>query len=176
MFDQYLIITAIKPMSVAPVNATSPSQLTKLHKVSVSVEATGVVRLGYSAGVSPASRGGVEATGAGGWCPRNVRVPSRFIFGRTFPQYVGRVELLLSCRATSREEWRTAALTGCRYPARQSRDSIDGDIDLRGFFGIDDGIRAGFNAVRVNVSLGGPESAGRYEELAATLYSTLAGW
>ena len=44
--------------------------------------------------------------------------------------------------------------------------SIDGDIDLRGFFGIDDGIRAGFNTVRINVSLGGPESAARYEELA----------
>jgi hypothetical protein len=47
--------------------------------------------------------------------------------------------------------------------------SIDGDIDLRGFFGVDDRIRAGFNAVRVHVSLGGPEHATRYEELAAVV-------
>jgi len=47
--------------------------------------------------------------------------------------------------------------------------SIDGDIDLRGFFGIDDGVRAGFNSVRINVSLGGPEPSARYEELAAAV-------
>jgi uncharacterized OsmC-like protein len=46
---------------------------------------------------------------------------------------------------------------------------IDGDIDLRGFFGIDDRIRAGFNAVRINVSLSGPKHATRYEELAAAV-------
>ena len=46
---------------------------------------------------------------------------------------------------------------------------IDRDIDLRGFFGIDDRIRAGFNAVRINVSLSGPEHATRYEELAAAV-------
>jgi hypothetical protein len=46
---------------------------------------------------------------------------------------------------------------------------IDGDIDLRGFFGIDDRIRAGFNAVRIHVSLSGPEHATRYEELAAAV-------
>ncbi len=42
----------------------------------------------------------------------------------------------------------------------------DGDIDLRGFFGIDDTIRAGFSAVRLRVKLDGPESAERYQELA----------
>ena len=47
--------------------------------------------------------------------------------------------------------------------------SIDGDIDLRGFLGIDDRIRAGFNAVRIRVNLNGPEPAARYEELAATV-------
>ena len=46
---------------------------------------------------------------------------------------------------------------------------IDGDIDLRGFFGVDDGIRAGFNAVRVNVSLIGPEDPTRYQELASAV-------
>ena len=46
---------------------------------------------------------------------------------------------------------------------------IDGDIDLRGFLGIDDRIRAGFSTVRIRVSLGGPEPAARYEELAAAV-------
>jgi len=35
--------------------------------------------------------------------------------------------------------------------------------------GIDERIRAGFNAVRINVSLSGPEHAARYEELAAAV-------
>jgi putative redox protein len=46
---------------------------------------------------------------------------------------------------------------------------IDGEIDLRGFLGIDDSIGAGFNAVRISVYLGGPEPAARYEELAAAV-------
>jgi hypothetical protein len=46
---------------------------------------------------------------------------------------------------------------------------IDGDIDLRGFLGIDDRIRAGFNAVRIRVNLNGPEPSARYEELAAAV-------
>ena len=41
----------------------------------------------------------------------------------------------------------------------------DGDIDLRGFFCVDARIRAGFNAVRIHVSLSGPDHASRYEEL-----------
>jgi uncharacterized OsmC-like protein len=44
--------------------------------------------------------------------------------------------------------------------------SIDGDIDLRGLFGVNDSVRAGFNAVRLKVSLSGPESQERYQELA----------
>ncbi len=42
----------------------------------------------------------------------------------------------------------------------------DGDIDLRGFFGVDDAIRPGYSAIRLRVRLGGPESAERYRELA----------
>ena len=42
----------------------------------------------------------------------------------------------------------------------------DGDIDLRGFFGVDDSVQAGFSAVRLRVKLDGPESAERYQELA----------
>ena len=68
-----------------------------------------------------------------------------------------------SCQAITYRVW--AAQLGVKLDKVEI--GIDGDIDLRGFFGIDDGIRAGFNAVRINVSLSGPEHAARYEELAA---------
>lgn len=43
--------------------------------------------------------------------------------------------------------------------------TAEGDLDVRGFFGIDDSVRPGFRAVRVNVRITGPESAERYAEL-----------
>lgn len=46
---------------------------------------------------------------------------------------------------------------------------IEGDIDLRGFFGIDETVRPGFDAVRIRVRLIGPEPVARYEELAAAV-------
>ncbi|MFE5287086.1 OsmC family protein [Nocardia sp. NPDC056611] len=41
----------------------------------------------------------------------------------------------------------------------------EGDLDVRGFFGLDDTVRPGFQAVRVTVRVNGPESAARYAEL-----------
>lgn len=41
----------------------------------------------------------------------------------------------------------------------------EGDLDVRGFFGLDDTVRPGFQAVRVTVRISGPESAERYAEL-----------
>jgi uncharacterized OsmC-like protein len=70
-----------------------------------------------------------------------------------------------SCQAITYRVW--AAQLGVKLDKVEI--SIDGDIDLRGFFGIDDRIRAGFNAVRVNVNLSGPEGAARYQELAAVV-------
>jgi uncharacterized OsmC-like protein len=46
---------------------------------------------------------------------------------------------------------------------------VEGDLDLRGFFGVDDEVRAGFTAIRVEVTVAGPESAERYAELAAAV-------
>ncbi len=43
--------------------------------------------------------------------------------------------------------------------------SAEGDLDVRGFFGLDDGIRPGFTAIRVRVRIVGPDSAERYREL-----------
>ena len=70
-----------------------------------------------------------------------------------------------SCQAITYRVW--AAQLGIKLDKVEI--SIDGDIDLRGFLGIDDRIRAGFNAVRIWVNLSGPEPPARYEELAATV-------
>ena len=70
-----------------------------------------------------------------------------------------------SCQAITYRVW--AAQLGLRLDKVEI--GIDGDIDLRGFFGVDDRIRAGFNAVRIRVSLAGPEDPARYVELAAAV-------
>lgn len=44
--------------------------------------------------------------------------------------------------------------------------TVEADLDLRGFFGLDDAVRPGFTAVRVSTTPVGPESAERYRELA----------
>ncbi|WP_207456453.1 OsmC family protein [Herbiconiux sp. SYSU D00978] len=47
--------------------------------------------------------------------------------------------------------------------------SAEGDLDARKLFGIDEGVRAGFGAVRLTVTVSGPESRERYEELKAAV-------
>lgn len=47
--------------------------------------------------------------------------------------------------------------------------SAEGDLDVRGFFGLDDSVRAGFTAVRVTVDITGPDTEERYRELTATV-------
>lgn len=50
-------------------------------------------------------------------------------------------------------------------------DGIDisavGDLDVQGFFALDDATRPGFTAVRFHVELTGPDSTERYEDLRA---------
>jgi uncharacterized OsmC-like protein len=43
--------------------------------------------------------------------------------------------------------------------------TVEGDLDLHGFFGFADAVRPGFTDVRVRVELDGPASAERYAEL-----------
>lgn len=43
---------------------------------------------------------------------------------------------------------------------------VEGDLDVRGFFGLDEAVRAGFETVRLQVRVSGPETAERYQELA----------
>lgn len=42
---------------------------------------------------------------------------------------------------------------------------LTGDLDVRGFFGVDPDVRPGFQAIRAAVRVTGPESAERYAEL-----------
>lgn len=68
---------------------------------------------------------------------------------------------LLSCQAVSYRVW--AAKLGIEIDDIDI--SIDGDLDLRGFFGLDDQVRPGFGGIAVAVKVRGPETAERYAEL-----------
>jgi uncharacterized OsmC-like protein len=70
-----------------------------------------------------------------------------------------------SCQAITYRIWATHL--GIEVDSITVR--TEGDLDLRGFFGVDDGIRPGFTAVRVAVTVAGPESQERYAELAAAV-------
>src|SRR6202034_293305 len=67
-----------------------------------------------------------------------------------------------SCQAITYRFW--AAQLGISFDKLAVR--VKGDLDIRGFFGFDDTVRPGFTAVRVEVTVTGPESAERYAELA----------
>ncbi|EPR76867.1 hypothetical protein ADILRU_0706 [Leifsonia rubra CMS 76R] len=41
----------------------------------------------------------------------------------------------------------------------------EGDLDVRGLFGIDESVRKGFSAIRLNATITGPETQERYDEL-----------
>jgi uncharacterized OsmC-like protein len=69
---------------------------------------------------------------------------------------------LASCQAITYRVW--AAKLGVALDTVSVE--ADGDIDLLGFFGIDPDARAGYNDIRLRVTLDGPESPERYRELA----------
>lgn len=68
---------------------------------------------------------------------------------------------LLSCQVVTYRFW--AARLG--VPLEQIRIETEGDLDVRGFFGLDEGVRPGFGEVRVRVTLVGPADPGRYRDL-----------
>lgn len=47
--------------------------------------------------------------------------------------------------------------------------AAEGDLDVRGLFGLAEGVRPGFSDIRLRVSISGPESQERYEELGRTV-------
>ena len=70
-----------------------------------------------------------------------------------------------SCQAITYRFW--AEQLGISFDSLTVR--VEGDLDVRGFFGFDDTVRPGCSAGRVEVTVTGPESAGRYQELAAAV-------
>src|ERR1700683_3990905 len=70
-----------------------------------------------------------------------------------------------SCQAITYRFW--AEQLGIPFDSLTVR--LEGDLDIRGFFGFDDTGRPGFTAIRVDVRVSGPESAERYAELAAAV-------
>jgi uncharacterized OsmC-like protein len=70
-----------------------------------------------------------------------------------------------SCQAITYRFW--AEQLGIPFDSLSVR--LEGDLDIRGFFGFDDAVRPGFTAIRVDVQVSGPESAERYAELAAAV-------
>ena len=70
-----------------------------------------------------------------------------------------------SCQAITYQFW--AEQLGIGFDTLSVR--VEGDLDIRGFFGFDDRVRPGFSAVRIEVTVTGPESPERYEELAAAV-------
>lgn len=83
--------------------------------------------------------------------------------------------------AASPVEYALGALIGCqvvvyRLYAQQLGIQVDdieieaeGDLDVRGIFGVDETVRPGFSAVRLTAHVTGPESQERYDELLAAV-------
>jgi uncharacterized OsmC-like protein len=68
---------------------------------------------------------------------------------------------LLSCQVVTYRFW--AAKLG--IPLDRVHVETEGDLDVRGFFGLDDAVRPGFGEVRLKVTLDGPAGPERYREL-----------
>jgi uncharacterized OsmC-like protein len=68
---------------------------------------------------------------------------------------------LLSCQVVSYRFW-AAKLN---IPLDDVRIETEGDLDVRGFLGLRDGVRPGLGAVRVKVRLTGSASPEQYEQL-----------
>lgn len=72
---------------------------------------------------------------------------------------------LVSCQAVTFQIW--AAKLGVALDTVTV--TADGDIDLRGLFGIDPDVRAGLGAIRLTLTLDGPETRATYATLAETV-------
>lgn len=76
------------------------------------------------------------------------------------------VELLLTSLATCQAITYRIWASELGIPIDRVVVEVTGDLDLRGLLGLDEGARAGYEGVRVRVTLEGPEPRARYEELA----------
>lgn len=88
-----------------------------------------------------------------------------------------------SGKAPNPVEFALAALGSCqaisyRFWAEQLgvvidnvKVDVEGDLDTRGFLGVDDVVRPGFGGVRVSVRITGPDTTERYRQLADAVNS-----
>ncbi|MCX6470402.1 MAG: OsmC family protein [Corynebacteriales bacterium] len=72
---------------------------------------------------------------------------------------------LLSCQVVTYRFW--AEKLGIAVDDISAK--AEGDLDVNGFFGFDDDVRAGFGEVRLEITVTGPESRERYDELQAAV-------
>jgi uncharacterized OsmC-like protein len=72
---------------------------------------------------------------------------------------------LLSCQLVTYRFW-AAKLD---IPVDNISAAVDSALDLHGFLGLDDGVRPGLDEVRIRVTINGPASTQRYQELAAAV-------
>ncbi len=72
---------------------------------------------------------------------------------------------LISCQVVTYRFW--AAKLGIQLDDIEI--DAEGDLDVQGFFGLDETVRPGFTGVRLRVRLSGPETAERYQELQAAV-------
>jgi uncharacterized OsmC-like protein len=68
---------------------------------------------------------------------------------------------LLSCQVVTWRIW--AEKLGIKVDEITAH--AEGDLDVQGFFGLDDAVRPGFNEVRLVITVSGPETPERYREL-----------
>jgi uncharacterized OsmC-like protein len=68
---------------------------------------------------------------------------------------------LLSCQVVTWRIW--AEKLGIQVDDIAAH--AEGDLDVQGFFGLDDALRPGFSEVRLVITVSGPETAERYREL-----------
>ncbi len=95
-----------------------------------------------------------------------VDEPAAFAGGNEAPNPVEyALAALGSCQAVTYRFW--AERLDIQFDSLEI--SIEGDLDVRGFFGLDGAERPGFEAVRVVTTISGPDSEQDYLRLAATV-------
>lgn len=81
------------------------------------------------------------------------------------------IELVLAALGTCQEITYRAFATALGIPLEAVAVSVEGDIDFRGFFAIDDTVRPGFGALRVQVAVTSSASPADLERLRAAVNS-----
>ena len=79
------------------------------------------------------------------------------------------VELILGALATCQEITYRLYADALDIPLDGVAVTVSGDLDLRGFFAVDDKVRPGFTAIRTEVTLDSPASEAEIERLKATV-------